>query len=117
MEMRRFNIDGKEILFMNAWRGTRSGFMHETELYIDGWHAGAARCYYINRTWERYSFQSVMLEAVHKLKEEETAREKRNFKDAAGIKNLMERHKPAFMEYLAKNETLTLYKKIEEVLR
>jgi hypothetical protein len=58
-----------------------------------------------------------MLEAVHKLQEEETAREKRNFKAAAGIKNLMERHKPAFMEYLAKNETLAFYKKIEEVLR
>ncbi len=117
MRMQKFNIDGKEVLFMNAWRGTGSGFMHETELYIDGWQAGGARCYYINRTWERYSYQSVMLEAVHKLQEEETAREKRNFKAAAGIKNLMERHKPAFLEYLANNETLAFYKKIEEALR
>ena len=117
MEMRRFNIDGKEILFMNAWRGTRSGFMHETELYIDGWQAGAARCYYINRTWERYSYQSVMLQAIHNLQEEETNREKNRFRQQHGIKNIMERHKPALAEHLENSETLSFYKKIEEALR
>ena len=33
MNMFKLNIDGKEILFLNSWRGTGSGFMHETELY------------------------------------------------------------------------------------
>ena len=117
MRMHKLNIDGKEIMFLNNFRGTGSGFMHETELYIDGWRAAAARCYYINRTWERYSYQSVMLEAVHKLQEEETDREKRRFRQQHGIKNIMQRHKPALEEYLAGNEILTFYKKIEEALR
>ena len=69
MGLYRLSIEGKEIIFINTWRGTGSGFVHETELYIDGWQATEARCYYINRTWERYSYQSVMLEAVHKLQE------------------------------------------------
>ena len=117
MRMHKLNIDGKEILFLNAFRDCPSGFMHETELYIDGWQAAAARCHYINRTWERYCYQSVMLEAVHKLQQEETEREKRAFKRLQGCKNLMERHKPAFNEYLKNSEIMTFYGKIEEALR
>ena len=117
MRMHKLTIEGKEILFLNNWRGTRSGFMHETELHIDGWQAAAARCHYINRTWERYSYQSVMLEAVHKLQEEETEREKRRFRQLHGIKNIMQRHKPALAAQLENSENLSFYKKIEEALR
>ena len=117
MRMHKLSIEGKEILFLNNWRGTGSGFMHETELYIDGWQAAAARCHYINRTWERYSYQSVMLEAVHKLQEEETAREKAYFLRINGYKNMMSYRKAAFMEYLAQNKNLSFYKKIEEALK
>ena len=117
MRMHKLSIEGKEILFLNNWRGTGSGFMHETELYIDGWQAAAARCHYINRTWERYSYQSVMLEAVHKLQEEETAREKAYFLQINGFKNMMKHREPAFLEYLAQNKNLSFYKKIEEALK
>ena len=117
MKMQRFNIDGKEILFLNAYRGTPSGFMHETELYIDGWNAAAARCHYINRTWERYSYQSVMLEAVHTLQEKETARERAYFLQVNGYKNMMASRKSAFEEHLAQNKNLSFYKKLEEALR
>ena len=117
MGIYRLSIEGKEIIFNNTWRGTRSGFVHETELYIDGWQATEARCYYINRTWERYSYQSVMLEAVHKLQERETAQEKAHFLRANGFKNMMKHREPAFLESLASNKTLAFYKKIEEALR
>ena len=117
MGLHKLVIDGKEINFINTWRGTGSGFMHETELYIDGWQAAAARCHYINRTWERYAYQSVMLEAVHKLQEEETAREKAYFLRINGYKNMMQSRKSAFAEYLANNKNLSFYKKLEEALR
>ena len=117
MGLHRLAIDGKEIIFINTWRGTGSGFLHETKLYIDGWPASSGRCRYINRTWERYAYQSVMLQAVYTLQEEETAREKAKFLQANGYKNMMEHRKAAFLDYLANNETLALYKKIEEALR
>lgn len=117
MNIHKLNIDGQEITFLNSWRGTGSGFMHETELYINDWQASTARCYYINRTWERYSYQSVMLEAVHQLQEKETEREKAYFLQANGYKNMMKHRKAAFMEYLANNEELAFYKKIEEALQ
>ena len=117
MGLHRLSIEGKEIIFINTWRGTGSGFLHETELYIDGWAATAAKCHYINRTWERYSYQSVMLEAVHILQQQEEEREKRRFRQQHGIKNIMERHKPALAESLANNNELSFYKKLEEALR
>ena len=117
MGLHRLSIEGQEVIFINTWKGTRSGFQHETELYIDGRHVSAARCYYINRTWERYSYQSVMLQAVHNLQEEETNREKNRFRQQHNIKNIMQRHKPALDEHLENSETLSFYKKIEEALR
>ena len=117
MRMHNLSIDGKEIMFMNNYRGTGSGFMHETELYINGWQAAAARCHYINRTWERYTYQSVMLEAVHKLQQRETEREKHIFRQQRGIKNIMGRHKSALEEQLENSKELLFYKKIEEALR
>ena len=92
-------------------------FVHETELFIDGWQAADARCYYINRTWERYAYQSVMLEAVHKLTEAEIEREKQLFRNLMGIKNIMPRHKELFAAHLATSRILSFYKKIEEALR
>ena len=117
MGLRQLSIEGKEIVFVNTWRGTRSGFMHETELYINGWAATAAKCHYINRTWERYSYQSVLLQAVHNLQEEEIGREKQLFRNLMGIKNIMPRHKELFSEHLETSRILSLYKKIEEALR
>jgi hypothetical protein len=58
-----------------------------------------------------------MLEAVHKLQEEETARERAYFLQVNGFKNMMEHRKAAFLEYLASNKTLAFYKKLEEALR
>ncbi len=117
MRMHKLSIEGREITFLNNCRACPSGFMHETELFIDGWQAAAARCYYINRTWERYAYQSVMLEAVHKLQQQETEREKNRFRQLHGIKNIMSRHKPALDEQLENSKDLLFYKKIEGALR
>ena len=117
MGLHRLSIEGQEVTFINTWKGTRSGFQHETELYIDGRYVSAARCYYINRTWERYSYQSVMLQAVHKLQETEIEREKQLFRNLMGIKNIMPRHKELFAAHLATSRILSFYKKIEGALR
>lgn len=117
MRIHKLIIEGREIIFINNCRSCPSGFMHETELFIDGWQAAGARCYYINRTWERYTYQSVMLEAVHKLQEAETEREKCRFRQLHGIKNIMGRHKSALAEQLENSKDLLLYKQIEEALR
>lgn len=38
----------------------RTGFVHEATLYIDGVEKGTAKKVYANRTWERFTFASVL---------------------------------------------------------
>ena len=117
MRMKEFTIDGKTIMFINSCSTSYSGFTHETQLFIDSWPEAEARCHYINRTWERYSYQSVMLEAVHKLQEKRIAELKQDFKCQIGCRNIMERHMQAFEAFLKNDETLAFYLKIEEALQ
>jgi hypothetical protein len=45
---------------------TRSGFRHLATLFIDGRKNTIAKCCYLNRTWERYEFQSVLSKVIGK---------------------------------------------------
>ena len=48
------------------WKRTSYGFKHEAVLLRNGNEAGKAKCSYYNRTWERYEFESVLVELVNK---------------------------------------------------
>jgi len=45
------------------WKKTRNGFKHEAALLIDGSERERVKINYLNRTWEAYTYQSV----IHKL--------------------------------------------------
>ena len=45
---------------------TRNGFRHRATLFIDGQERESTTIPYLNRTWERYEFQSVMQKLVNK---------------------------------------------------
>lgn len=53
-----------KIEFKNSYRSTRSGFAHDTQMFIDDQLEMNATCHYLNRTWESYAYQSVMKKAV-----------------------------------------------------
>lgn len=63
-ESKTIQINGKQFLFINEAAGTRNGFKHETTLYYNGRELSTGKCIYYNRTWEKYRFQSVMLQSV-----------------------------------------------------
>ena len=86
------------IEFINTAKSTRSGFYHKTELYIDSEFILECKCNYLNRTWESYSYQSVMKQALHEAIESEILREK-NLK---GIKRLTKQ----LRETIVKESTL-----------
>lgn len=46
---------------------TRYGFRHICELLIDGEYAAHVSCAYYNRTWERFTYESVLRKAIDKL--------------------------------------------------
>ena len=44
--------------------GTRYGFRHDARLFINGYEKEKAKCCYYNRTWERFTFESVVLKLI-----------------------------------------------------
>lgn len=64
MEIRKIKVNGREYQFVNDSRSTRTGFAHDTTLFIDGYEHGRASCHYLNRTWECYRYQTVMKRCI-----------------------------------------------------
>jgi hypothetical protein len=60
--------------FINTSGNTRSGFFHKSKLYFNGELLAEARASYLNRTWEAYTYQSVMKQAVRNAIENEVGR-------------------------------------------
>jgi hypothetical protein len=63
--MKTFKIT-KDIEVVCQSESTRSGFRHLATLLKKGIEEETAKCCYLNRTWERYEFQSVLNKIVNK---------------------------------------------------
>jgi hypothetical protein len=61
------SIGDRKYSFRNRYGNSNHGFNHFTEVYLNGCCIGKNRCHYINRTWESYTYQSVMTQAVENL--------------------------------------------------
>ena len=46
---------------VNEWDKTRSGFKHTSHLFINNHEVGKVKENYYNRTWESYTYESVMI--------------------------------------------------------
>ena len=62
--MKTFRI-GKNHEIACEYKKTRNGFKHEAVLLVNGSKEERVKCNYLNRTWEQYTYQSV----IHKLLE------------------------------------------------
>ena len=81
-------VNGNEYLFINSFRGNRSGFVHESKLYKNNRLIGENKIQYYNRTWERYTYQSVMKGIVSTLLDDCENDYKTAWKEEHGIKRL-----------------------------
>lgn len=112
--------NGIQISLSADSRGTRHGFAHDAKITVypnNGTFCGysvSAHCYYLNRTWERYTFQTVLMQACHNAMECRADELKPAFMNAHGYKKLTKKRAAEFMETLkADNE----YSAITEVLQ
>ena len=64
MELKKLLVNGIEYEFVCVSSGTRTGFKHSVSLFSKNQLINEGVCHYINRTWERFSFQTAMLTAV-----------------------------------------------------
>lgn len=63
----KFTVNNREFEFFCYFKSTRNGFAHDCDLFIDGRRFTSAKINYLNRTWERYEYQSVMKKAVNQV--------------------------------------------------
>lgn len=116
MELRKENINGMEFLFVNEWASTRNGFKHTSTLFINGYEWQKSTCHYINRTWENYAFQTVMLRAIADLMEKIYDRELEHYKNINNIKRLTKAKKEDFENNL-ENEKYKNLLELRKIIR
>lgn len=106
--MRTINIkvNNTNYEFICESRDTRYGLAHDCYLMIDCVEKSIAHCYYLNRTWERWTYQSVCCQAVYNLIESITDREKEFFKREHDYKKMTAKRKVEFEETLKHSKTL-----------
>ena len=98
-------INNNEYEFVNRSRSNRSGFVHETALYLNSVLIGENKIQYYNRTWECYQYQSVMKGIVRILMDEEFEIFKADYKQRNNIKRLTKAKEEAMMQDLAENKS------------
>ena len=72
--MKIFELDEQFSVVCN-WKKTRNGFKHEASLMKNGREIDKVKCCYLNRTWERYEFQSVLHKIINKCFKEDRVQE------------------------------------------
>jgi hypothetical protein len=73
-EMKIFKLDEQYEVVCN-WEKTRNGFRHLAVLRSYGREVAKAKACYLNRTWECYEYESVLLDIIHQnFKGEELAK-------------------------------------------
>ena len=122
--MEIFKIKHDNGVCENVWefvcesKGNRSGFKHECNLFLNGRFKTSAKCQYYNRTWECYTYQSVMYRAVGMLIEEHEDFLKEVFKNEHGYKQMTAKRKEEFAKMLESDnlmiELLAVKKKLDK---
>lgn len=76
---------------------TRHGFAHYAELRDGGGRVlGEHRAYYLNRTWERWRYQSACVQIVRDLIDEERRAARLEWMDARGYKRMNDKRRAEY---------------------
>ncbi len=96
-------INGKNFtIFCDYWE-TRNSWGHEAALYVDSKKIKSYKIRYYNRTWERYTFQSIINACIYSVLEELKEELKALYKEDKGFKLLTKSRKADFEKYLSLN--------------
>jgi hypothetical protein len=80
-----FSFDGENYIARCNYRNTRNGFAHDCEVMTEHYDSvTTATCHYLNRTWECFTFESVLHSAISILRERMAARAIENYKEQTG---------------------------------
>ena len=112
MEIKRLEIDGNVIEFVNESYNTRRGFKHVSTMFINGNEMRSHTVYYYNRTWESYRFQTVMCGLIRNRIEDILELDKEMFKEERGYKKMTPNRQKEFKEFIKHDSMLDFNNKI-----
>ena len=61
--MKIFNLDNIYNIVCN-WKKTRNGFKHTANLCKNGFSVFETKICYLNRTWESFEYESILLKVI-----------------------------------------------------
>ena len=102
MKKININVNDYTFEFICNSRDTKNGFAHDCNLFINDFNITEAHCYYINRTWESWTFQSVCIEALQNAINAFCEIQKEGFFECHGYKRMTQKRKNEFNDYLKK---------------
>ena len=117
MKLVKFTVKGHEIAFFCDSRSTRHGFAHDSSMFVDNVPLAEGHCYYLNRTWESWNYQSACLAAVGN----EIARYKDwlkdNYKYENGVSRITAKHKEKLDAIYNGNDHIAMLEEIKANLK
>ena len=117
MELKKMNVDGREVEFVNQSTGTRNGFKHVSTCFVDGVEIGTHTSHYLNRTWECYPFQTSMRGVINDKLETHIESLKYKFKYNNNYKNMTPKRNEEFQKIIDTDEQIIFYRKVKEMLK
>jgi capsid portal protein len=116
MTIRKITVNNNEYEFINNSRSTRNGFAHDTTLFKNGVEIGTATCHYLNRTWESYTYQTVMQRCINNIDTNRYDRFIDNYKAENNIKRMTaEKRMTADKEFYSRADIVELLEVYEQL--
>lgn len=103
--------------FINRSESTYNGFKHTTQLFINNKYIGSYKINYINRTWEFYTYQSVMSKSLNSIIEDRTEQLKEKFKNVYNIKRISNKYRFILNKYINDDELINIYKLVNDKIK
>lgn len=117
MNIIKIECNGTRFEFVCNSRGTRSGFAHDCNLFINDSREQTSHCYYYNRTWECWRYQSVCIDAINQEIEWYTNRIMEQWKGEHEYKKMTKSRKTEFDEYLQGLKYIQTLKQCKQELK
>lgn len=116
MDVKNITVNNDNYMFVCQSGDTKSGFKHEVTLFRNGCQIAESVCYYINRTWEQYHYQSAMQTAVRNKMEYISNRLLNRFKSEHGYSKLTANRKKDFETLLNADTEYNNYKSLYDII-
>lgn len=119
MELKKRNYEDVEVEFVCESYNTRHGFAHKVKLFIDSnpiWN-GENTTHYLNRTWERFRYETCMLGCISNILNWYRAELKDEFKIEKGISKLTKKYQDEFEDYLYNHDMFRFYTDLYDDIR